>query len=70
MAVGTFDSLATCDARALRVLERAGIHGAQVIRVDSEAVLFHQEDEAWTAWLSENRRTILRLDHGFVADYA
>jgi hypothetical protein len=55
--------------QAEALLVQNGVHKADVIRT-GDPILFVEEDgTAWTAWLSADRRSILRLDRGFVADY-
>lgn len=71
--------LLPCEQEAIALLEVAKIAG-QVIgkphiwRVDSEAILFTrggEDGDPFTAWTdgAVGKKTILRIDDGFVAEY-
>jgi hypothetical protein len=67
--VRLLDPLSQTEEQARMLLRRHKVYGAQIVRRDSESILFLQEGEPFTAWVSEDFREILRMDRGFVAVY-
>lgn len=77
MSVRLRDPLDRLDQQALALLAGSKIAGQMILepcvwRVDSESILFTREGSAaFTAWTvgMDEKKTILRIDAGFVATY-
>ena len=66
-----------CEEEARNLLRAAKILNAEIVRCDKLAgwILFVQTDgdlehkEAWTAWLADDRMSVIRVDAGFIAEF-